>query len=133
MSKPIFWLMAIGYVTLFGVIYWLAYLLRFGFDVPMVMREIYLLSLPWLLGVKLIVFYAFGHYHGWRRFESTADLRALMWACVLSFFAVGAVDYFILSSYQMPRGILIVDGLLSIVVLETLRMNWRVAREQSVN
>lgn len=132
MSKSIFWLMAVGHAFLFGVIYWLAFLLRFGFVVPENTYEIYVQSLPWLLGVKLSVFYAFVHYQGWSRFVSAGDLRALMWACVLSFLAVGAVD-FIVASYHIPRGILIVDGLLSIVILGTVRVNWPVVREPSVN
>jgi FlaA1/EpsC-like NDP-sugar epimerase len=130
MSKLTFWLLAVGHLILFGLIYWLAYLLRFGFDVPPFAHEAYLLSLPVVLVVKLVVFWGFGHYHGWHRYVSVSDFRALTWACLVSFGLMACVDYFS-TSYHAPRGILVLDGLLSIVILATLRVNGRVAATQS--
>ncbi len=87
-------------------------------------------SLPWLLGVKLLVFYASGHYHGWWRYVTFSDLTALMRASVMSFLVLAAADYFVAGLFHVPRGVLILDALLSIVVLGSLRASWRLAREQ---
>ncbi len=79
--------------------------------------------------MKVLIFYASGHYHGWWRYVTFSDLTALMRASVLSFVALAAADYFV-AFYHVPRGVLLLDGLLSIVVLGSLRASWRLAREQ---
>ena len=61
-----------------------------------------------------------------------SDLTALMRASLFSFVVIGAIDYFFAagSAYHIPRGVLILDTLLSILVLGSLRASWRLAREQ---
>lgn len=129
LQSPRFWLLAAGHLALFGVIYWIAFLLRFGFDVQAKDASLYWASVPWLLAVKLVIFYASGHYHGWWRYVTFSDLTALMRASILSFLALGALDYFV-NTFHIPRGVLILDALVSIVVLGSLRASWRLAREQ---
>ncbi len=128
--SPRFWLLAVGHLVLFSLIYWLAYELRFGFeDYPPFAVDALWLSLPWLLAVKLFIFYSAGHYHGWWRYVTFNDLTALLRASLFSFLALGTVDYFV-TAYHVPRGVLILDALLSVVVLGSIRASWRLAREQ---
>ncbi len=127
-----FWLLAAGHLILFGMVYWLAYGLRFGFnnaEISSEIRDSFWTSLPWLLAIKLVIFYASGHYHGWWRYVTFSDLTALLRASLVSFLALAALDYFT-NWYHVPRGVLILDGLLSIVVLGSLRASWRLASEQ---
>ncbi|MHB8974676.1 MAG: polysaccharide biosynthesis protein [Pirellulaceae bacterium] len=127
--SPRFWLLAVGHLVLFGLIYWSAYLLRFGFNVPGSAVDTYWLTMPWLLAIKLVVFYIAGHYHGWWRYVTFSDLTALMRASIISFAAIGVANYFV-AAYHIPRGVLILDTLVSIFVLGSLRASWRLAREQ---
>ena len=129
LRSPRFWLLAMGHLALFGLIFWSAYLLRFDFAVPDSLAHTFWLSLPWVMGVKLVVFYASGHYHGWWRYVTFADLMALMRASLVSLLAMGAMDHFV-RSFTIPRGVLVLDLLISIVVLGSLRASWRLAREQ---
>ena len=96
-----FWLLALGHLALFSLTYWLAYLLRFGFDVPAGPRAMFWISLPWVLALKFAIFYASGHYHGWWRYVTFSDLAALLRAAVVSFLVLGAVDYFV-RSHHIP-------------------------------
>ncbi len=141
LHSPRFWLLAVGHLILFSLIYWTAYVLRFlpvdtleyqvhfWKSVPLEHQVHFWNSLPWLLGVKFVVFYASGHYHGWWRYVTFSDLTALMRASLVSFLALAAVDYLV-SAYFIPRGVLVLDAMLSIVVLGALRASWRLGREQ---
>lgn len=122
------WLLALGHSALFLLIFWLAFGLRFDFAVPPENMDVFWRSFWWVLGLKLSIFYALGHYHGWWRYVTFADLTALMRASLLSLFALAALDHFVLA-YQIPRAVVILDCLLSIVVLGTLRASWRLFGE----
>ena len=78
LQSPRFWLLAVGHLALFGVIYWMAYQLRFGFEEwSASVVDYFWTSLLWVLAVKLLIFYVSGHYHGWWRYVTFADLAAL--------------------------------------------------------
>lgn len=75
------------------------------------------------------MFYLVGHYHGWWRYVTFADLAALLRASIISLLLLVATDHFMVS-YQIPRSILLLDCLMSIAVLGILRSGWRLYREQ---
>ena len=124
------WVLGVGHCVLFALVYWLAFLLRFDFAIPREKggMDVFWPSLGWVLGLKLSIFYASGHYHGWWRYVTFADLAALLRASALSLVALAALDHFVLA-YQIPRAVLILDCILGIVVLGSLRASWRLFRE----
>ena len=121
-------LLAVGHAALFLVVYFSAFQLRFGFSVPYATLDIFWHSLPLIIGVKLVVFYATGHYHGWWRHVTFFDLVALLRASILSLVALTAIDYYVLP-YQIPRAILLLDCTIGILVLGSLRSSWRLLAE----
>ena len=121
--------LAIGHAGLFAIVYWLAYCLRFEFDVPEWAAELFWLSLPWVLALKCLTYYAGNQFQGWWRFITFADLVALLRAAIIATLALAAVDHFLVPSYQIPRSVIILDCLLSLFVLGALRASWRLARE----
>jgi len=124
------WLLGFGHCVLFALVYWLAFRLRFDLESPVPPKNmaVFRWSFAWVLGLKLSVFYASGHFHGWWRYVTFADLAALLRASVLSLVALAALDHFVLD-YQIPRAVLILDCVLGIVVLGSLRASWRLFRE----
>ena len=64
--------------------YALAFQLRFDFTVPVHMQAVFWWTLPWIIAVKLIVFYRVGSFHGWWRYITFADLAQLMRATIVS-------------------------------------------------
>jgi FlaA1/EpsC-like NDP-sugar epimerase len=124
-------LLALGHLTVFLCVYWLAFCLRFDFELPSSQVLVFWTSLPWVLSLKSTVFYFSGHFHGWWRYVTLADLGALLRATVLSVLGLAALDHFILP-IQIPRSILLMDALISIVVLGGLRASFRMLREQFI-
>ena len=121
-------LLAVGHIGLFAVIYGLAYLLRFDFTIPTGSLEIFWHSLAVVIAVKLAVFYATGHFHGWWRHVTFCDFLALLRASVISLAAIVAIDHLLLP-YQIPRSIPLVDFCLAVLVLGSLRSSWRFLAE----
>jgi FlaA1/EpsC-like NDP-sugar epimerase len=124
-------LLALGHLAIFLCVYWLAFCLRFDFAPPPSQVAIFWTSLPLVLILKLAVFYFAGHFHGWWRYVTLADLGALLRASVLSVLGLAALDHFLLP-IQIPRSILLMDALIGIVVLGGLRASFRMLREQFI-
>ncbi|MBI3463696.1 MAG: polysaccharide biosynthesis protein [Planctomycetes bacterium] len=117
------------HALLFTAVYWIAYLLRFDLAVPQVMTGIFFVSLPWVLAAKLVVFYLLGHFHGWWRYVTFADLPALARATILSFLVFVTVEHF-LAPFHVPRVVLVLDCLMTIFVIGAARSGSRLYKEQ---
>lgn len=117
------------HVLVFSVAYWMAFQLRFDFAVPPKMQVLFQETLPWVLLIKLAMFYRLGSFRGWWRHVTFADLVLLMRASVLSTLVVAAIDYFIIAAYQIPRAVVVLDCGVMILLFGGLRSSWRFARE----
>lgn len=113
---------------LFALVYCAAFVLRFDFAVPPDSMEVFWITLPWIVALKLVVFCATGHVHGWWRYVTFADLVALLRAAALSLFVIVAADYFFWS-FRIPRSIVLLDFVLTVLTLGALRSIWRGLRE----
>jgi len=121
--------LAFGHLALFAAIYGAAFALRFDFRPSNEMLRLYGGSVLWIAGLKLAVFYLLSHYHGWWRFVSFTDLAALLRASTVSVLLIVAIDHFVLSEEQIPRVVVLLDWLLSIIVIGGLRCSYRFLRE----
>ncbi len=126
-----FWLLAFLHVALFMAIYWMAFLVRFDAFVPNSIIPVFWNTLPWIILIKLVIFYLSGHYHGWWRYVTFADLAALLRASFYSFCAIAVMNYFVrFSPASIPRGVVLLDFLLGITIIGGLRASWRLFSEQ---
>ena len=128
--RPRAWLLAAGHMVVFTMMYWLAFLLRFDFNVPSDFVDLFRLTLPWILAVKFVLFLSLGHYEGWWVYVTFGDLIALVRTSILATFVIAAVGYFFGSHYYVPRSVLILDCGGAIAALGALRGSWRLYREQ---
>jgi FlaA1/EpsC-like NDP-sugar epimerase len=119
----------LGHSLVFVLAFWAAFCLRFDFAVPMASIHIFAKTVGWILALKLAVFYASGHYHGWWRYVTFADLASLLRATTLSLLGVVAINHFVLDA-RIPRTVIILDSVITVVALGTLRASWRLLREQ---
>ena len=71
-------LLAIAHSIVFVAVYWFAMLLRWEFQPPPRMVDLFLRSVPWFIAIKLPVFFLLGHYHGWWRYVAFSDVSALI-------------------------------------------------------
>jgi len=126
---PQSWLLAGAHAVIFTLSYLLAYVLRFDLPIPPEAAALFFGSLAWVIGLKLLMFALSGQFHGWWRYVTFADLVALLWASGASLAALASANYFFRLSHQVPRGVLILDCLLTILLLSAVRASWRMFRE----
>lgn len=126
--RPRVLLIGAVHVLVFVTALWLAFGLRFDFAIPQDSYRIFLISLPYILAFKTAIFFLSGQFHGWWRHVTFADLTALVRVSFIAFLSVAAIDHFLLP-YQVPRTVLILDTIIGIGLLGSLRASWRVFRE----
>jgi FlaA1/EpsC-like NDP-sugar epimerase len=94
--------------------WYLAFQLRFDFEVPRFYETMLRETLLFVVAIKLAVFVAFGFYQRWWRYVSTRDMwRALAGVAVASVLAIAAVYFFYpVERLRLPRGVALVDPVL---------------------
>ena len=108
------WVSVATDATLFVLAYFVAFGLRFDFDLDPLRTWQFFATVPILVPVRLIVFWRWGlfrlnwHHVGFR------DLFGLQTAVTLSSLLFVVVLYFVGLGYNMPRSVFIIDWLLTI-------------------
>lgn len=125
-------IVAAGHAALFVTVYWVAFLLRFDFDVPTVGKDIFWATLPWVLGVKFAAFFVTRHYQRWSHHVTFADLASLVWASLCSLVFLAAINHWLFYSLHfIPRVVLLLDFAGTILCLGALRSSWRFVQEHA--
>ena len=125
-------LLIVAHLFAFAALNWFAFLMRFTLDVPQRYQEIFWQGLPFIIGLKLAVFYYLGSFHGCWRHVNFSDFISLLKSSAAASLAIIAFDYFIIQNWQIqiPRTVIVNDFVLTIVVLGGLRSCWRVWDER---
>jgi len=124
---------ALVHAAAFAAAYWFSYALRFGLPVPGAWMELYWVSLPLFIVVKLGVFYAMGHWRFSWRHPTFSALTALLRSSLLSTLLLATLYVMFFSKVApraMPRSILGLDCAMTILTLGGLRSLWRMSREE---
>ena len=109
--------------------YWLAYLLRFNFNVPQSFYLRWLELLPVLLLIRILCYYFFGLYGGVWRYASMNDLVRILKAVTLGsllFIGYGIFRYHLV---DLPRSVFLIDWFVLIIFLGGSRFLYRLSRE----
>jgi FlaA1/EpsC-like NDP-sugar epimerase len=127
LRSPRAWLLIAAHAGVFTAAYAAAYALRFGFAVPD--REFARLcsTVGVVVGVQALVFGLLGQFHGWWRYVTFADLTALLRAAFAAFCALTTVELFF--QLPIPRGVTLLNAILSVALLGAVRASWRMFRE----
>jgi len=106
-----------------------AFWLRFDGDIPDHYRTVWLVTCPWLIGIRAVMFIPFRLYEGLWRYTGIYDLRNIIGSVLVSTaaFWVGVRLGFGLSHY--PRSIFIIDTVLLVFFLGGIRLSRRIVRE----
>ena len=107
----------------------LAYAIRFDFSIPSSYWSRIATLIPAVLVIKLAIFWKFGCFRGWWRYVSMPDLVQIVKASFLgsTVFVVYAVLVYRLD--QIPRSVLILDGVFCFLVIGGIRFVTRAFRE----
>ena len=112
-----------------GLAWWLAYLLRFNFDLPAQFQDEMWSTLFWVVPLQVAVFMVFGLYRGIWRYASVFDLRRILFAVI----AATALIPLILGLFRVqaivPRSVLVIDPLLLLLAMGGSRLLYRLWKE----
>lgn len=110
---------------IFATAYAGAYLIRFEFMLaPQHLHQI-MLILPWLIPLKIVVFFAFGLYRGMWRYSSLHDFWRLAEGCFFSTVLVVAIIYFLYGLDGFSRAVFFLDAVLAFLITGGVRMGIR--------
>jgi FlaA1/EpsC-like NDP-sugar epimerase len=126
------YLLAFAHTLAFAVIYLLAFAARYDLvEIPASQLVVFQRTLPFLLIIKLVIFYLFGHFHGWWFYATIRDLLSLLLATFASLLLILVFNY-MLSGHlgHVPRSVPLIDAVLTIIVLGGIRASWRICREE---
>ncbi len=86
--------------------------------------------LPLVVGLQLILLFAFGQFEGLLGYFSLPDLARLFWASLAAFAIMIAIWLATWGAYAPPRGVILSDFLISFLGLAGTRLGFRLLRER---
>lgn len=118
--------------ALIALAWYLAFQLRFDFDVPQYFRTMMWDTVLVVVAIKLAVFVAFGFYLRWWRYVSTRDMwRAAIGVGVASLVAATAIYFgYPVERLRLPRGVALADLLLLLAFVSGARLAARTLIER---
>jgi len=112
---------------------WLAYKLRFDFDVPASLMEDFCKAGFLVVAIKLACLLGFRQFAGLLSYFSTPDLAKLFYALSVGAGTIAMVRYSAGIEYAPPRGIILLDLVISFLGLSAMRLVLRLYRERQVD
>jgi FlaA1/EpsC-like NDP-sugar epimerase len=112
--------------------WYLAYQLRFNFEVPTEFFAVLTFCLPGVVLIQMMGFYLFGLYRGVWRFASVIDLQRIVMSALLTGVVVMAGLFMVRSNFVVPRSVLILDPILLIVMMGGSRFLYRALKEHQL-
>ncbi|MCL5097692.1 MAG: polysaccharide biosynthesis protein, partial [Candidatus Omnitrophica bacterium] len=109
---------------------WLAYQLRFDFNVPPEEVSNFFQVSTWVVLIQLLSLTGFRQFAGLLSYFSTPDLLRVFYAVSVSSSIVLVIRLEGIMRPAPPRGVILVDFVLSFLVLSALRLGFRLVRER---
>lgn len=125
-----FWVIGCAYVVILTASFYLAYELRFDFAVPPDIQAQRLSLLKYVLAIKFLALVLVRQMGSVLRYFSMPDLIRLVAAMTVSSALIITPQLFFLRYFILPRGVLLIDLLLSVVGLCALRLVFRIYQER---
>ena len=107
-----------------------AFALRFDLNIPLDYWNVILSLIPWLIIIKLTVFWASGMSEGWWRYVSMPDLLQVLKANIIASAVFIIFEVFVPTEPNLPRSVIILDFILCFSMMIGLRVFTRIVREQ---
>jgi FlaA1/EpsC-like NDP-sugar epimerase len=107
----------------------LAFWLRFDGNIPRQEMVLAAQMLPWLVGIRVLMFIPFRLHEGLWRYASIWDLRNIIGSVTVSTILFYALLQWVFQVVNYPRSVLVIDTLLLISFLGGFRFSWRLYGE----
>ena len=108
---------------------WLAYQLRFDFDVPLASQVQLQSDWFWVIALQLVWLLIFGQFTGIYKYFSLHEIRYLAYAMAFAGLSLYAFRYLKIAA-SPPKGIILVHCLLGFLALAGMRGAWRMIHER---
>jgi len=116
-------------LVLVGMAYFLAYALRFDWNIPHIDSKIFILSLPIVMATRISIFLIFKVYKNIWKYVSITDLFIIVKACTLSS-VISVVLIFFLGIRIMSRSVFLIDWILAMLFIGGFRVGMRILTER---
>lgn len=128
--KRLFFFIGLDSILSFLSLY-LAYLLRFNFEIPALFMHTFVFVYFVLVALKVLVLFAFKNYFVVWRFFSFGDAKNIFMAHIVVYSIFGLI-YFIFSDFftPFPRSVIFIDFFLSLIFIGVLRGSKRFFTER---
>ena len=110
--------------------WYLAYQLRFNFELPPSFAAELKQTLFLVVPLQLVIFWSLNLYRGLWRYASTADLRHIFLAVMLSAATIPLMFLMLRMDLVIPRSVLFINPLLLILMMGGSRFAYRLWKEQ---
>ncbi len=125
--------LAIAHDAIATVLAWsFAYLLRFNFDIPDNFSTEMWQTLSWVVPLEIIIFWRFKLYQGIWRYASTADLRRIFLAVMLSATAIPLLFMMLQFDFVIPRTVVVLNPMLLMLMMGGSRFIYRLWKEHGL-
>lgn len=115
------------YGSTVALCFWMAYLIRFDFDVPSNFEACFLPVALVVIGANLIALFAFHQFDGRLTYFAKPDLKRLVLACTVGSLPLAAMSAGRFFTSAPPRGVVLIYLVLSVIGLASVRLSfWRV-------
>jgi FlaA1/EpsC-like NDP-sugar epimerase len=112
--------------------WWLAYLFRFNFDIPLDHMVVLKQTLLWVIPIQVTAFLIYGLYRGVWRYASLPDLRRILLAVLSATAAVPLMLFLLQIPVGVPRSILLLDPMLLLLMMGGSRLIYRIWKESQL-
>ena len=117
-----FLLVLVADILLLTFSLYLAYLIRFDFEIPIMYWKTFIQILPIVLPIKIAIFYFLDLYRGMWRYTSISDLLNIIKASSLSSLIIVSLILFGTRFEGFPRSVFIIDWCFTILFISGYRL-----------
>lgn len=128
-----FWAVIVGDIILLAAATLAAYTIRFEGNIPLDHWENFKSVLPFIIVLKLGIFFFFGLYRGMWRYTSLFDLLNILKACSLAIFIALGIIVMVNRFNSFSRAVFVLDGLLTFFLITGSRVLIRLYYQGSVD
>ena len=124
-------LLVMFHAIVFALVSYASLVVRFETWFPSHAPNHLLIGVPLMACVQSVVFYFMKNFHGWWRYVTFADLVSTAQSAVIATVLIFAIDYLVISGFQVSRGAILINCAFTILVLSAIRSVLRFWDERS--
>jgi len=128
-----FFIVLLADLLLLAASFYVAHLVRFDFDIPTRTCLSVKWVLPFIVTLKIIIFYFFDLYRGMWRYTSLADLFNIIKGSTLSTLIIISIVLFVTRFQGFSRSVFVIDWCLTILFISAFRLCVRLYFERFSN